>query len=90
MRNTVPMRWMEQAEARQVLSAAQFERAPEAPWGARAGAAAAQLLPQLRSWLADRHPMGWPVAQLQPALVRRPTYRPTTLPRDDEGYSCTW
>ncbi len=59
MRNAMPMRWIEQAEERQVLVAARFERTPAAPWisGSRDGAS--KCLPySLRSWLAARHPMG--------------------------------
>ncbi len=89
MRNAVPMRWIEQAEARQVLTAARFARAPTVPWGATAGAAAAQLLPRLRAWLAERHPLGWQVLQAQPALVRRPACRPERR-RDGDSYCCTW
>jgi hypothetical protein len=35
------MRWIEQAEARQVITMALFERAPKMPWSAVAGDAAA-------------------------------------------------
>jgi hypothetical protein len=66
MRNAIPMRWIEQREARQVLTTALFERAPKASWSSAAGDAAAQILPGLRSWLAARHPIGWAVA---PALA---------------------
>ncbi len=90
MRNAMPMRWIEQAEARQVLATALFERAPQAPWCGVAGEAASQWLPQLRSWLAARYPMGVPVAQAQPALIRRPGCRPDRRRGDDEGYSCPW
>ena len=74
MRNT-PMRWIEQAESRQVISAALFERAPQAPWASTAAEAAAQWLPRIGAWLATRHPMGLPALQMQPALVRRPERR---------------
>ncbi len=75
MRNAMPVRWIEQKEARQVIASALFERAPKAPWSttATAGEAASQWLPRLGSWLAARHPM-------------RPVDRPRT--RDDDGYSC--
>ena len=62
MQNAMPMRWIEQAEARQVLTAARFERSPAAPWSSMAGDAAAQILPRLRSWLIERHPLGMPAA----------------------------
>ncbi len=88
MRNAMPLRWIEQREARQVITTALFERAPKAPWSTTAEEAASQWLPRLGSWLAARHPMGWAVPQAQPALIRRPADRPRT--RDDDGYSCDW
>ena len=91
MRNAMPVRWIEQAEARQVLTAARFDRAPEAPWSGTAGDAAAQILPGLRSWLAARHPMGWAVPQARPGV--EPAGRlgvPNRRHGDDKGYSPTW
>jgi hypothetical protein len=92
MRNAMPIRWIEQAEARQVIASALFERAPKAPWStiATAGDAASQWLPRLGSWLAARHPMGWAMPHAQPALIRRPTGRPQLRSHDDEGYSSDW
>jgi hypothetical protein len=84
----MPVRWIEQAEARQVIAAAMFERAPAPPWSSKAGDAAAQLLPRLGSWLAARHPMGWAVPQMQPALIQ--VRRPERRRGDDDGYSCDW
>ena len=88
MRNAMPVRWIEQKEARQVIATALFERAPKAPWSAAAEEAASQWLPRLGSWLAARHPLGCAVPQVQPALIRRPANRART--RDDDGYSCDW
>ena len=88
MRNAMPIRWIEQAEARQVIATALFERAPKAPWSTMAEEAASQRLPRLGSWLAARHPLSCAVPQVQPALIRRPANRPRT--RDDDGYSCDW
>ena len=90
MRNAVPMRWIGQAEARQVLTAAQFEQAPTPPSRGTAGAATAQFLPKLRAWLAERYVTGWPALQMQPALVRRPAGRSERRHDGDDGYSCTW
>jgi len=73
MRNA-PMRWIEQAEHRQVVAQAVFERSPKEPWSELASDMA-QWLPRLGTWLADRHPMGWQTPQLQPVPVRRPTRR---------------
>jgi hypothetical protein len=75
MRNATVMRWIEQAEARQVLSAALFERAPTVPRSTAAGHLMAQMLPRLRSWFGEGRPMGTPVGQTQPALIRQPDYR---------------
>ena len=74
MRNA-PMRWIEQAERRQVVTRAVFERAPKEPWLNLASDTAAQLLPRLGAWLAARHPMGGVAPQLQPALIRQPVRR---------------
>ena len=90
MRNAMPVRWIEQKEARQVITTALFERSPKAPWSTAAEEAAAQWLPRLGSWLATRHPMGWAVPQVQPALIRQPCGRTLTRSRDDDGYSCDW
>ena len=89
MRNAMPVRWIEQKEARQVISAALFERAPKAPWSTSAEEAASQWLPRLGSWLSSRHPMGWSV-QMQPAVVRQPAGRIAARSRVDDGYSCDW
>jgi hypothetical protein len=69
MRNAMPMQWIEQAEARQVLAAALFERAPRCD---AAGDAAPQWLLWMRSWLAPGYPVAVPLLEVQPALIRRP------------------
>jgi len=89
MRNAMPVRWIEQKEARQVIATALFERAPKAPWSATTEEAA-QWLPRLGSWLAARHPMGWAVPQAQPALIRRPAGRPAARSYVDEVDYCDW
>ena len=81
MRNAMPLQWIEQAEARQVLAAARFERAPTPRRRTAAENATAQILPRLRSWFGERHPLGLPVAQAQPALIRQPDYRAKPLSR---------
>ncbi len=86
MRNEMPLRWIEQAEARQVLATALFEQAPMPSWCRMAREAAAQWLPRARSWLAPGCPTGWKLPAGQPARVRRPACRRG----DDEGYSCQW
>ena len=75
MRNAKPMQWIEEAEARQVLATALFERAPASPRSAAAGNLATQILPRLRSWFGERHPVGLPGAPMQPAFIRQPVCR---------------
>jgi hypothetical protein len=72
MRNAMPMQWIEQAEARQVLTAALFERTPRAPRRDAAGDAAPLWLARMRSWLAPGYPMAGPLLEGQPALIRGP------------------
>jgi hypothetical protein len=86
------MQWIEQAEARQVLAAAHFERAPTPPWSSMAAEMAGQILPGLRSWIAARHPMGGAVPQVQ-AIGIEPAIRLVVANHrrgGDEGYSPTW
>jgi hypothetical protein len=94
MRQEMPMRWIEQREARQVLTAALFEHAPMPPWcdGLREAThdMASHWLGGLGTWLAARHPMGWPAMQLQPAPVRRPVPIAQSSRIDDDGDTCTW
>jgi hypothetical protein len=87
MRNAMPVRWIEQKEARQVITTALFERAPKAPWSTAVEEAASQWLPRFGSWLSTRHPMGWAVPRMQPALGRSPA---AVRSRADDGYSCDW
>jgi hypothetical protein len=91
MRNAMPVRWIEQKEARQVIATALFERAPKAPWSTAAEEAASQWLPRLGSWLSTRHPLGWAIPQTQPALARRAAGDRAARSRDDgDGTSCDW
>jgi len=81
MRNAMPLQWIEQAEARQVLAAALFERTPTAPRRTAAENVTAQILPRLRSWFGERHPACRPVAQTQPAVILQPDDRAEPLSR---------
>ena len=81
MRNAMPMQWIEQAEARQVLAAALFERAPQTPRRGAAGDAAPQWLLRMRSWLAPGYPEGVPLPEVPPASIRHPAGRSESLPR---------
>jgi hypothetical protein len=69
----MPVQWIEQAEARQVLAAARFERAPLAPRCGAAGEAASQWLALMRSWLASGCPEGAPLPEVHLASSRRST-----------------
>jgi hypothetical protein len=82
------MRWIEQAEARQAIVMANFDRTPKVPWSSTAIEAAARLIPRLGAWITARHPMGWAVPQTQPTLVRQPARQTRSPSCDDEGYSC--
>jgi hypothetical protein len=90
MRNAIPLRWIEQAEARQVLTAALFERAPTPSWCEIARQAAAKGLPRVRSWLVPTCPTGWPVLAAQPALVRQAAGRGDRRRGDAEGGLSQW
>jgi hypothetical protein len=86
MRNAMPLRWIEQREARQVLMMALFERAPDPQWTA----AAVQILPGLR-WLAARHPLGGAARQAHTGI--QPAGRFGVQKRcrsDDDGYASSW
>jgi hypothetical protein len=54
MRNARTERWIDQAEARRVLTISRSEQRPTTP---RRNVSAAQLLPRLRSWLAAQYPL---------------------------------
>jgi hypothetical protein len=85
------MRWIEQREARQVLTTALFEQPPKAPWSSAAGDAAAQLLPGLCLWFAARHPMVGAAPNARPGAA--PTGGvgvPARCRGDDKRYSSTW
>ena len=60
MRNAMLLRWIEQAEARRVLAAALFERAPKPSWFRMAMEAVSQGLPRMHS----RPARGLPVERL--------------------------
>ena len=86
MRNAMPLRWIEEAEERQVVDAARIEREPSPPWSDIAKHRAARWLSRLGSWLAARHPMGWVAPQAQPAVIRRPARPPMSPSCTDDGY----
>ena len=90
MRHAMPLRWIEEAEARQVITTALFEGSPTAHRSETGSEAAARLLARLGAWLALRNPMGSLLPQLQPALIHRPTGYGQARTREDTGYSCDW
>jgi hypothetical protein len=87
MSSTRPLRWIEQAEARQVMTEALFRQSPAASWRKLAGDAITQWLPRVRCRVFPRIVPEWPLLQARPALVRRQDRRPAAA-RDDDGYYC--
>ena len=70
MRNAVPMRWIEQAEAREVITASLFQLPPPQHSCGIVRDVARQVLSRLAAWFAARQGSGWPMLRMQPALVR--------------------
>ena len=69
MRNAMPMRWIEQAEAREILTASLFQL-PQARRG-KVREAALRHLRRLGARWASWGQLDWPMAaRPQPALVR--------------------
>ncbi len=90
MRQSMTLRWIEQAEARQVLTAACFERAPKRSRSTTIYAAVADGLSRLRGWLVPQGSAGWSRSQVQPALARQPVRGAERRPSEYEDYSCYW
>ncbi len=68
MREAVHLRWIEQAEARQMLTTVQSERLPRHSYAERPRVGMPDWLPRVRSWL---FPEGTALqAQLVPIPVR--------------------
>ncbi len=89
MRDQMPLRWIEHAEAKRALAAALFERASGRSWYGMAGEEIADWLARLHRWLAPGA-TGWKLIQAQPALIRRPACHRARRRGDDGGYSCDW
>jgi hypothetical protein len=70
MSSTRPLQWIEQAEARQVMTDAIFRQAPAATWQKRVRASVAKWLQNLRRQ-AISNIAAWPMPQPQPVLARR-------------------
>jgi hypothetical protein len=83
MRDYVPLRWIEDAEAKQVLTVALFEQGPTPSWCRTGREAVLHWLPRVSAWFA---PVSWPM--MQPALIRRSSCRRASPPANDSGYSC--
>jgi hypothetical protein len=66
MRNEAPMRWIEQAESRRVLTQLLAERMPVPPGCGVTQDAVSHLPARLLCWLAARHPIGWPISLTRP------------------------
>jgi hypothetical protein len=87
MQKSMMLRWIEQAEAAQVLHAASFEQVPT-PWRRRAaGDTLADWRDRLYGWLVPRPFAGGAMLQMQPARVRP---SPCRRVPDDFNYHCDW
>lgn len=75
MQNEMPLRWIEEAEARAVLATALFERPDPLPARKRDGSRAAPWLRRLRGWFVAGSSQSLPVLQAQPVLVYLPVAR---------------
>ena len=76
-----PLQWIEQAEARQVMTDAMFRQATVASWHKRVGAAVAKRLQNLRRQAFSNIAPEWPMLQAQPVLARR--HQPPVRRHDD-------
>jgi len=88
MKSQTPFQWIEEAEARTVLTAAIFDQAAEPSHWRRARQDASQLLYRLRQWYAAEYRVSAPRLQVRPALVRRPSHRRDDRLVNREGYFC--
>ena len=84
MRNAVPMRWIEQAEARAVITASLFQLPERRDLRGVLRDWARQVLPRLAAWSAAWESTGCPTLRAQPALVRaRPSFGNCRRPAGD-------
>ena len=66
-----PLQWIEQAEARQVMTDAMFRQVPGLTWHKQLHATAVKWLQNLRCQAFPNVAPGWPMLQPQPVLIRR-------------------
>jgi hypothetical protein len=71
MSNSMPLRWIEQSEAREMLKAARFEQGLAPARRKLAVETAAELLGKLHDQLVAMAAAAMPAPQLMPARVRR-------------------
>ena len=90
MRNEVPMKWIEQAEARDVLVTALFESEPLPSWYRTVRAAGSERLSRMLAMIASIGVFGGPLLQPQPALLRPAAGRRDPHCREDDGYHGSW
>lgn len=91
MRKSMPMQWIEESEAADVLAEARFKHVPSPSVGEAAGAVLADWLGRAHSWLAPQLPAAWPTLQAQPVLVRRTEGLRVRRPSvNDNYYRCNW
>ena len=84
MPSTRPLQWIEQAEAREVMTDAMFRQAPVAPWRQLARVKIAVWVRNLRRRVISHIMPQWPVLQPQPFLVRRQDPRRPPVRRDSD------
>jgi hypothetical protein len=89
MRNA-PMRWIEQAEARDVLASALFESEPMPSRYRQLCTMLSERFSALRGVMVQLSGIGGPLLQLEPALVRPAAGRREAHCREDEGYPSSW
>ena len=90
MQRSIPLQWIEQSEATKVLSSALFEQATPPSVGESVGAALADWLNRVHSWLIPQLPSSWPVLQAQPVLIRRSQGLRMRQESDSGEYRCHW
>ena len=82
MPSTRPLQWIEQAEAREVMTDAMFRQVPVAPWRQLARVKIAVWMRRLRRRVFSLIVPDWAAPQPRPVLVRRQGRRCRPVRRD--------
>jgi hypothetical protein len=83
MPSTRPLQWIEQAEARQVMTDALFRQAATSSRRLRLRKPIMERLQNLRRQVSSYVSPEWPMMQAQPVLVRREDHHHPPVRRDD-------